>query len=63
MVSCNEFVSWIQENVEKLRGMLSDLEEEFEMQKTSKKILEELKDGLIRELTFLRLVLLSFYLF
>lgn len=42
------------ENVEKLRAMLSDLEEEFEMQKTSKKILEELKDGLIRELTFLR---------
>ncbi|KAJ0008869.1 hypothetical protein NQD34_016284 [Periophthalmus magnuspinnatus] len=42
------------EKVEKLTSELNDLEAEFETQKASKSILENLKEGLLRELTFLR---------
>uniref|UniRef100_A0A8C6ULV7 Syncoilin n=1 Tax=Neogobius melanostomus TaxID=47308 RepID=A0A8C6ULV7_9GOBI len=42
------------ENVEKLKGVLNDLELEFEVQRNSKNSLQELKEGLMRELTFLR---------
>ncbi|XP_039897223.1 syncoilin-like [Simochromis diagramma] len=40
--------------VEKLRKTLRELEVEFEVQRKSKKGLEDLKDGLLAELTFLR---------
>lgn len=43
-----------QETVEKLKGTLRELQVDFEVQRKSKKDLEDLKDGLIRELTFLR---------
>lgn len=43
-----------QEAVERLKDTLGDLEVEFEVQKKSKKDLEELKDGLLTELMFLR---------
>ncbi|XP_039992418.1 syncoilin-like [Xiphias gladius] len=42
------------ETVEKLRETLRELEVEFEIQRKSKKDLEDLKDGLLIELTFLR---------
>lgn len=40
--------------MEKLRKTLRELEMEFEVQRKSKKGLEDLKDGLLAELTFLR---------
>ncbi|KAK7905016.1 hypothetical protein WMY93_017623 [Mugilogobius chulae] len=40
--------------VEKLKCFLNDLQVEFETQKQSKNTLEDLKEGLLRELTFLR---------
>ncbi|XP_026165704.1 syncoilin [Mastacembelus armatus] len=42
------------ETVEKLRETLRELDEEFEVQRKSKKDLEDLKDSLLTELTFLR---------
>ncbi|KAJ0062732.1 hypothetical protein NL108_004372 [Boleophthalmus pectinirostris] len=42
------------DKVEELKNVLNDLEEEFETQKMSKNILADLKEGLLRELTFLR---------
>uniref|UniRef100_A0A668RY01 IF rod domain-containing protein n=2 Tax=Oreochromis aureus TaxID=47969 RepID=A0A668RY01_OREAU len=43
-----------EETVEKLKKTLRELEVEFEVQRKSKKGLEDLKDGLLAELTFLR---------
>uniref|UniRef100_A0AAV2JBJ7 Uncharacterized protein n=1 Tax=Knipowitschia caucasica TaxID=637954 RepID=A0AAV2JBJ7_KNICA len=42
------------ERVEKLKGTLDVLEEEFETQRKSKSILQDIKEGLSRELLFLR---------
>lgn len=42
--------------MEKLKKTLRELEVEFEVQRKSKKGLEDLKDGLLAELTFLRWV-------
>lgn len=42
------------EDVEKLKRVLNDLETEYEVQRNSKNNLQELKDGLMKELTFLR---------
>lgn len=42
------------ETVEKLEETLRELQEEFEVQRNSKKDLEVLRDGLLAELTFLR---------
>ncbi|XP_071354418.1 syncoilin-like [Trachinotus anak] len=42
------------ETVEKLKQTLRELEVEFDVQRKSKKNLEDLKDGLLKELTFLR---------
>lgn len=47
--------------MEKLRATLKELEVEFEVQKKSKKCLEDLKDGLLAELTFLRWVYTNHY--
>lgn len=40
--------------MEKLKSVLNELEIEYEVQQHSKTILQELKDGLMKELTFLR---------
>lgn len=50
----NSVSPFSQETVEKLRETLRQLEVEFEVQRKSKKDLEELKEGLSTELTFLR---------
>lgn len=47
---------FMQKTVEKLRKTLRELEVEFEVQRKLKKGLEDLKDGLLAELTFLRWV-------
>ncbi|KAM7376555.1 hypothetical protein PAMP_006281 [Pampus punctatissimus] len=49
-----ESVAQHKETVEKLKGTLKELQVEFEVQRKSKKVLEDLKDGLLGELTFLR---------
>ncbi|KAG7226145.1 hypothetical protein INR49_014240 [Caranx melampygus] len=49
-----ESVTQYKEAVERLKDTLGELEMEFEVQKKSKKDLQELKDGLLTELTFLR---------
>lgn len=48
------FLHCAQETVDKLRETLRELQAEFEVQRQSKKDLEDLKDGLLMELTFLR---------
>lgn len=47
-----------QETVERLKESLRQLEVEFEVQRKLRKDLEDLKDSLLGELTFLRLVCL-----
>ncbi len=48
------FLHSVQETVETLKETLRELQVEFEVQKESKKDLEDCKDSLSKELTFLR---------
>lgn len=48
------FLRLMQVTVEKLREMLQGLQVEYEVQMKAKKDLEDLKDGLVTELAFLR---------
>lgn len=48
------FLHFAQETVETLKETLRELQGEFEVQRKSKKDLEDCKDGLLKELTFLR---------
>lgn len=48
------FLYIAQETVESLKETLRELQVEFEVQRNSKKDLEDHKDGLVKELTFLR---------
>lgn len=48
------FLHFAQETVATLKETLRELQVEFEVQRKSKKHLEDCKDGLLKELTFLR---------